>query len=740
MPDNFHLAPLATTVDGLVAVPIDIQHLEASFEFDAAASMCIVDATIDFIMGPTDGNPIFDLRQTIDDAWLDGSTIAPALLDHHDFGGGADARMRIVETALPAGTAHTLRLVYTLALPDADNSSSGPPTYDWNGDRLNLKFWYTDLRPGRYLDAWLPGNLIFDQFSTHLDIRILNSAVDHILISNGTQTDVAANHWDVSFPDWFTVCSSFLRIHPSDEVESQTGTVFLSGSGNVDVHTYKLQGDPTDLAVQQVNIMNMLQSNVAGIGPFAHDNRFTVFFDSPSGMEYNGATKTTVSLLEHEIYHSWWGRGVQPASQNDGWWDEGWTTFVTTGAGSVPFDFSDPSLELYSQNQWVRTTSSLSYTGGKDIFAGLSALMGRPALDSAMSAFYTERTRKLATTLELEGAMLCSAADETVVDAFHRFVYGFEEPVSPPDLWMRDDVGHTGDEDWGGAFWNSPDLWIRHADDEGTTHQGPMEGIDNWFYARVRNRGSSSAQHFMVTFTVKPWAGTEFVYPTDFIPCTAATGGFELAPDEEKIVSVKWPAASVPPAGTHACLLASVIARGDHPSAGDHVWQDNNLAQRNLTIEALDSDGWVVVPVLVGNKAFRARSLALELVRPQGNADMAATILRPVRRKPRPAKTDHLDCGGADEKRRTPAHHVWTNKRGDSWASAHFKGAAEMKLKAGRRIPFRLFSKNGFPVLIGLRLQVPRNAKKGSILLSHLFERRRKRIVGGISVQINVGG
>ena len=128
-----------------------------------------------------------------------------------------------------------------------------------------------------------------------------------------------------------------------------------------------------------------------------------------------------------------------------------------------------------------------------------------------------------------------------------------------------DEVGHTGDEDWGGTFWNSLDLWIRHADDAGTIHQGPMEGIDNWFYARVRNCGSSSAQHFMVTFTVKPWAGTEFVYPADFITCAAATGGFELAPDEEKIVSVKWPAPSVPPAGTHSCLLASAIARGDHP-------------------------------------------------------------------------------------------------------------------------------------------------------------------------------
>ena len=43
----------------------------------------------------------------------------------------------------------------------------------------------------------------------------------------------------------------------------------------------------------QANIINKLQSNIAGIGPFTHDNRSTVFFDSASGSEYNGATKTT---------------------------------------------------------------------------------------------------------------------------------------------------------------------------------------------------------------------------------------------------------------------------------------------------------------------------------------------------------------------------------------------------------------------------------------------------------------
>ena len=43
----------------------------------------------------------------------------------------------------------------------------------------------------------------------------------------------------------------------------------------------------------QANIMNMLQSKVADIGSFAHDNRFAVFFDNSSGAEYKGVTKMT---------------------------------------------------------------------------------------------------------------------------------------------------------------------------------------------------------------------------------------------------------------------------------------------------------------------------------------------------------------------------------------------------------------------------------------------------------------
>src|SRR5262249_39752157 len=116
-------------------------------------------------------------------------------------------------------------------------------------------------------------------------------------------------------------------------------------------------------------------------------------------------------------------------------------------------------------------------------------------------------------------------------------------PCPATDLWIRDDASDPGaDAFTGPVFWDSPDLWIRNAEDNGTTHQPPEFGQDNWFYARVRNRGATTARAFVVTFNVKLWAGTEFVYPGDWDPFVSAAVGFNLAPGATRIVKARWPA------------------------------------------------------------------------------------------------------------------------------------------------------------------------------------------------------
>src|SRR5215211_5195822 len=97
MPTNFDLAPPAKIVDGLLAVPIDIASIEAAFTFDGSTETASADATITYTVGPTAGNPIFDLRQNITQAWLDSVLFPITQLAHHNFGAVPFTDLRVIE-------------------------------------------------------------------------------------------------------------------------------------------------------------------------------------------------------------------------------------------------------------------------------------------------------------------------------------------------------------------------------------------------------------------------------------------------------------------------------------------------------------------------------------------------------------------------------------------------------------------------------------------------------------------
>ena len=58
-------------------------------------------------------------------------------------------------------------------------------------------------------------------------------------------------------------------------------------------------------------------------GPYPHEALLIYCTGNISGgMEYAGATMTSLEALGHEITHSWFARGVMPANGNAGWIDE----------------------------------------------------------------------------------------------------------------------------------------------------------------------------------------------------------------------------------------------------------------------------------------------------------------------------------------------------------------------------------------------------------------------------------
>ena len=198
---NFDLAPPPMTVGGRTAVPIDISTVTGALRFDGATGTATGDVTIEFVVGPTTGSPIFDLRQSVTGGWLDGVSVTPAQILTLDLGGGPGAELRVLDRVLAADSAHTLRLTYALGPPSSPAGGSYPPALVWSaGPRLRFTFGFTDLAAARYLESWLPANLIWDQYAIGLELIVTGTAVAHRPITNGAVTTLGVNHWRVDLP------------------------------------------------------------------------------------------------------------------------------------------------------------------------------------------------------------------------------------------------------------------------------------------------------------------------------------------------------------------------------------------------------------------------------------------------------------------------------------------------------------------------------------------------------------
>lgn len=379
---------------GSDAVGVDVTRVGATLTFDVAACEARAGATVEFTVGDVDGRPALDLRQPVDELRLDGSLLPGDAFSHHDLGGGEGADMRVLDRVLAAGSRHRLDLDYRLETPQAE----GALPVDWSGDRVRFDLWMSDLKPGRYLESWLPANLCHDAFALTVDVEVVGTRSDHLVITNGAESVTGPRRWRIDYPAMFTSLSPMLVLAPAAEVEIAHGSVGLAGRRrHLEILAAKHREDDADLAACRADIIGWLAANAARYGPWVHGDRFTAVVWAPGrGMEYDGATTASVGALEHEVFHSWFGRGVKPARASDGWIDEAWTSWATSTRRSeerrfaeVPLGLDEPPVVLYPPHPWSRFTPVESYREGARLFAGLADLLGGAGrLRSAMAAWY----------------------------------------------------------------------------------------------------------------------------------------------------------------------------------------------------------------------------------------------------------------------------------------------------------------------------------------------------------------
>jgi hypothetical protein len=73
-----------------------------------------------------------------------------------------------------------------------------------------------------------------------------------------------------------------------------------------------------------------------------------------------------------------------------------------------------------------------------------------------MRELHLERRDRPVTTMDLEELLVVRSGRYELVDAFHRFVYGFPDPDPAHDLWLKDDPAHTGAHGWGARSGTRP--------------------------------------------------------------------------------------------------------------------------------------------------------------------------------------------------------------------------------------------------------------------------------------------
>ena len=398
-------APPPVALSGRLAVPIDIERLSASVRFDAASRVAAVSARLEFRLDGPAGYPVFDLRQPIESASWDGSPLPPEALAYCDMGAGEDARTRVVDVTCSDGSPHVLEVRYRLGTPEA----VGAAAIGWSPGGVSWDLLMSGLEPGRYLEMWFPANLCHDTLGVDLDVEVTGTDRPHVLLANGALEEHRPGaRWSVRYPRHYTSLSPLLVVVPADEVEVRRARTAVAGR-QVGLTVAGLAGAGTDLDAVAADASAWLAYFGARYGGFHGDDYLAVLWDQARGMEYDGATTTCAPALEHEVFHSWFGRGVKPAHASDGWIDEAMASWATASRRAATGRFQaeelgldeEPSL-LYPPHPWSRQTLREAYSAGSRLLSGLAHMAGGAAqLRSALAAWYGTHRGGAASTEDL---------------------------------------------------------------------------------------------------------------------------------------------------------------------------------------------------------------------------------------------------------------------------------------------------------------------------------------------------
>ena len=275
------------------------------------------------------------------------------------------AAVTAVETKTPSRET-TVRYVNKLAAPGVHTLKVEVPLttlVKFSATGVNSAFWTSDLDERQFLERYMPANLEFDQVKMTFNVNFIGAKTKQVIYTNGVMAEVKSNSYKISYPSYYTASSIYFHVVPLGTMSELRFSLKSIDGRNIPSVVYfapsTFNGSLERLKNATSEIFHELESDY---GPFPHPS-ITVLQAGSGGMEYCGATMTDFSALGHELFHSYFARGVMPANGNSGWLDEALASWRDEGYQTL--ETLNGSTGMSSHPYYTRITDTQAYTFGE---------------------------------------------------------------------------------------------------------------------------------------------------------------------------------------------------------------------------------------------------------------------------------------------------------------------------------------------------------------------------------------
>ena len=405
------LLPPSFTIEGKKAVPVDFQSVALNLHFNVATKKATAEGKVHFKV-IEEGYPILDMVPTPTIVRFDGKEI-PVSTFAEIRDPQSVTKLRLLKELVREKSEHTLEVAYVIPADDV--------TFTTTGVRMGMFMDDVSSVDGRgFLEQYAPSNLEFDQFSLTIRVTIDGSGANQRLFTNGIMSQIDQAVWNITFPDYFTSSSPYLHI--SDQAFNTDSTNHKGIAKDIPITVYAESASLAKTALERaVKVMGELESTY---GPYAHQKFLAYVTPSGGGMEYCGATMTSLSALPHELTHSWFARGVMPANGNAGWIDEAIASWRDAGYPTANANPNRPPVNLGAFAPYRRSTPGAAYSSGMLFMSELDFLFKNTGgLKNVLKTLFAQKKRDLVTTPMFHG-ILEKFSNLNLGASFSRYVYG----------------------------------------------------------------------------------------------------------------------------------------------------------------------------------------------------------------------------------------------------------------------------------------------------------------------------